>query len=360
MQIPVLAATASLILGIAAPAMAQSTTFTFQGRLTSGGSPASGPHDMRFRLFDAASNGSQVGATLCTENVPVTDGRFSVELDFGPQFATPAARFLEIALRADNGTACSDQAGYFTLAPLQKITAAPLANHAASAFALDAPDGSPTNAVFVDNAGRIGVGTTSPVAPVQVDHDTPVLVLQDPTSALPRQLMAFLNGSGATTGRIGFPTNGSADFIIENTRAGGDIYFAPASGRVGIGSTAPLAALDVRGDIRLGASSQFRAPNLSESVRIVRGGFTRLGQVVRGAGFTVQRIENAKFRITFNTPFSASPSVTAIAQRLTSPVAVSQDFGSPTASQVTLVTLHVLTDTWSEPDEIDFIAIGPR
>lgn len=359
MRIHIFGVMTSLIL--AAAAAAQSTAFTYQGRLNNGSQPAAGLHDFRFRLFDAATNGSQVGATLCTEDVAVTDGKFSVELDFGQQFVTPAPRFLEIAVRADNGTACSSQSGYFTLAPLQKLTAAPLANHAASAFALDAPDGSPTGAVFVDNAGRIGIGTTSPAAPLHVDNETPVLVLQDPTTATaPQQFMALLNGSGSTAGRIGFLTAGSPHFTIENTRAGGDIYFAPASGRVGIGTTAPLAGLDVRGDIRLGSTSQFRVPNMTESVRIVRGGFTRLGQVVRGAGFTVQRIENAKFRITFNTPFSASPSVTATAQRLTAAVAVSHDSGSPTASQVTLVTFHVLTDSWAEPDEIDFIAIGPR
>lgn len=30
------------------------TAFTYQGQLKSDGSPANGPHDMRFRLFDAA------------------------------------------------------------------------------------------------------------------------------------------------------------------------------------------------------------------------------------------------------------------------------------------------------------------
>ncbi len=42
----------------------QSTAFTYQGNLTSSGSPASGNFDFEFRLFDAADEGHQLGAMV--------------------------------------------------------------------------------------------------------------------------------------------------------------------------------------------------------------------------------------------------------------------------------------------------------
>ena len=46
------------------------TSFTYQGRLTDGGSPASGAYDLQFVLFDAAVGGSQVGPILARGDVP--------------------------------------------------------------------------------------------------------------------------------------------------------------------------------------------------------------------------------------------------------------------------------------------------
>ena len=78
---------------LARPAGAQSTSFTYQGELKNGGQSASGLYDMRFRLFDAPTGGSQPGPTQCIDNVTVTGGRFTAALDFGPQFISTAARY---------------------------------------------------------------------------------------------------------------------------------------------------------------------------------------------------------------------------------------------------------------------------
>jgi hypothetical protein len=40
-------------------ALAQNSTFTYQGRLTDGGAPANGTYELEFKLFDAASGGTQ-------------------------------------------------------------------------------------------------------------------------------------------------------------------------------------------------------------------------------------------------------------------------------------------------------------
>ena len=51
------------ILSSFALAWAQSTAFTYQGRLTNGGSPANGIYDMQFALFDNLTAGTQIGTT---------------------------------------------------------------------------------------------------------------------------------------------------------------------------------------------------------------------------------------------------------------------------------------------------------
>src|SRR5262249_699256 len=75
----------------------QTTAFTYQGSLASGGTPATGAYDFQFKLFDAAMGGTQVGATISSNSVMVSNGVFTVALDFGASAFPGAARFLEIS-----------------------------------------------------------------------------------------------------------------------------------------------------------------------------------------------------------------------------------------------------------------------
>jgi len=118
----------------ARPAQAQplTTAFTYQGELQSAGLPATGPHDLRFRLYDAAAGGAQIGSTLCSDDVALAAARFTVSLDFGAAF-TGQQRFLEIEVRADTGLNCTDATGFVILSPRQPLTAAPNALFAQTA-----------------------------------------------------------------------------------------------------------------------------------------------------------------------------------------------------------------------------------
>src|SRR5262245_16557970 len=87
-------------------APAQGTAFTYQGKLTDSGNLANAAYDMQFKLFDALVNGNQIGATLTFDGtggnppaVSVSNGIFTVNLDFGSAALTGADRFLEINLR---------------------------------------------------------------------------------------------------------------------------------------------------------------------------------------------------------------------------------------------------------------------
>jgi hypothetical protein len=100
------------------------TGFTYQGRLTDGGSPANGAYDFEFELYDAASGGTTLG-TLTVGNATVTDGLFTVQLNFGAGVFTGDARWLEIGVRP------GDSSGAYTaLSPRQALTAAPYALYA--------------------------------------------------------------------------------------------------------------------------------------------------------------------------------------------------------------------------------------
>ena len=96
--------------------------FTYQGRLMRDDRPVNGTCDLRFRLFDAASGGSQVGSTVTRAGTMVTNGLVSVSLDFGADAFTGDARWLEVAVRCPAGSG-----SYTTLSPRQPIRAVPYA-----------------------------------------------------------------------------------------------------------------------------------------------------------------------------------------------------------------------------------------
>src|SRR5215203_1018719 len=89
----------TFLIGMAAiTAVAQGTEFAYQGSLRDGPQPANAVYDLEFALFDALSAGTQLGTTQTRNGVTVTNGSFSVLLDFGAQFPG-ANRFLEIRIR---------------------------------------------------------------------------------------------------------------------------------------------------------------------------------------------------------------------------------------------------------------------
>ena len=110
------------------PSFAQSTAFSYQGRLTANGSPANGGHELRFGLFGSATNGNPIGVAVTNAPVMVADGLFIATLDFGAAAFDGPPRWLEIAVRRSGGTN-----GFATLEPRQPLLAAPYAVHAATA-----------------------------------------------------------------------------------------------------------------------------------------------------------------------------------------------------------------------------------
>jgi hypothetical protein len=103
------------------PLVAAGNGFTYQGKLIDTNSPANGQYDLQFTLYDTPTAGTLVGSPITMTNQTVTDGLFTVQLDFGASAFQGSARWLEIAVQPTSG------GGYTTLSPRQPLTAAPYA-----------------------------------------------------------------------------------------------------------------------------------------------------------------------------------------------------------------------------------------
>ena len=100
---------------------AQGTAFTYQGRLNDGANLANGIYDLRFETYDAASGGSGQGRPVTNSAVSVSNGLFTVTLDFGAGVFNGPNPWLDIGVRPTG-------LGPFTsLVPRQPVTATPYA-----------------------------------------------------------------------------------------------------------------------------------------------------------------------------------------------------------------------------------------
>ena len=138
-----------VMVAVAGVAGAQPTAITYQGLIESKGERAAGPVDLRVRLYDALVGGAQHGPQLSFDAVTLTDGTFTLAMDFGVSPYVPNAdRWLEIDVRTVG------EASFTTLAPRQALTAVP--------FAMN------TRGIFVDEQGQVGVATSAPNAMLHV------------------------------------------------------------------------------------------------------------------------------------------------------------------------------------------------
>jgi len=111
---------------------ALTSAFTYQGLLTDGATPAGGTYQMTFKLFDAGTGGTQVGSTITSNSVAVSNGVFTIVLDFGaPALNTNADRWLEIAVKKPADP------GFSTLSPRTQLTSSPYSLRTLSASSAD-------------------------------------------------------------------------------------------------------------------------------------------------------------------------------------------------------------------------------
>jgi hypothetical protein len=266
--------TAIVIGGIAqAPLMgaAVGTAFTYHGQLKEDGLPTNGIFDLRFRLFND-TNGV-VGGPICFDSVQVVNGLFTLALNFGTAF-DGSARELEVGVRLNNVAGDCLSGAYTVLAPRQNITATPYAAYALNApngNSLDAADGNPVDALLVDAAGNVGIGTAGPENDLHIFHgsagtitahgNAPVVV-ENNANAYINILTPDANESGLLFGRPSSTVPNAAGGVIFNSfpntdglqfRTGGNQtrLVISSSGNVGVGTSAPTHLLHVNGSARV-------------------------------------------------------------------------------------------------------------
>src|SRR5215471_5226567 len=219
----------------AAAAFAQSTAFTYQGRLQDGGSPATGNYDFQFTLWDALSGGSQQPPsspiTVSLMSVPVTGGVFTVQLDFGAAAFPGANRWLEVNVRPVG-------AGSFTtLSPRQPIASTPYALRSASAGTADAA----TNATQLGgmSASQYVLVSDSRLSDARAPTAGSANYIQNTTT--PQAGSNFnISGDGTAGGTLsGNTVNSSTTLNIAGNKVmsvTGDTNFPTSNTFVGVGS----------------------------------------------------------------------------------------------------------------------------
>jgi len=212
------------------------TAFSYQGRLIDANSAAEGLYDLQFKLFDDPNVilGMQLGSAIDLNDLDIIDGYFAIGLDFGdgdPNVFNGAARWLEMAVRPGDSNDVND---FVILSPRQQLMPSPYAIYAETAGvaqALGGADGSATTTVYVDTEGKVGIGTTTPTAKLDVEGDIHASETISSGSSL---IIDGLND------RI-TATSGSIDFDDENLIT---------TGKVAIGMTTPREALEVVGTVK--------------------------------------------------------------------------------------------------------------
>lgn len=148
------------LVGLDAAAAPLSSRFTYQGVLEQSGAPASGSFDLSFQPFGLLTGGTALAPEVVVENVVVTDGAFSVPLDFGEGFFVGDEVFLSIGVRSGASTGA-----FTTLAPRQPVTATP--------YALTAMSLAETGTGQSSLLGRLGFTT----ATININADSPSIAI---------------------------------------------------------------------------------------------------------------------------------------------------------------------------------------
>ena len=211
------------------PVAAQDTAFTYQGKLTDNINPATGQYDFSFSLWDALSDGAQVGETNLIPGVTVTNGTFTLTLDFGAAAFPGANRYLQVAVRPTGGGT------YTTLSPRQPITPTPYALNAAQLGGLAASGllQNSTTQQASSNFNISGNGTAGGTLSANVVNATTQFNLGGQRMLSAAGLNNLFAGFNAGTNNLGgFNTFFGANAGEQNTTGNGNSFFGDFSGRL--------------------------------------------------------------------------------------------------------------------------------
>jgi len=250
-----------LLIGLAAcaanVAWAQSTIFTYQGRLSANGTPANGFYDFRFTIYKIEVGGQILAGPQTNAAVAVTGGLFTIPLDFGKQPFLGVNRFLDIGVRP------TGSANDFTsIGPRVRIASAPYAIAAANvidgavtAESLSPGPGSEGQILRMSNgvlAWGSGTGTGGSVSSVGTGPGLlggPITTTG--TISLDSTIVPLLNGNQTFTGSNRF--SGVVTSINSSNKFAG-VFFGNGAGLSNIVASATNSTVTMAGDV-IGPSS---------------------------------------------------------------------------------------------------------
>ena len=106
---------------------AQGSAFTYQGQLQNNSSPASGTYNLQFSLYTNSANGAAVAGPVTTSAVAITNGLFTVTIDFGGAVWNGQTNWLQIGVETNGSNS------FTVLLPRQQLTPTPYAIFAGTA-----------------------------------------------------------------------------------------------------------------------------------------------------------------------------------------------------------------------------------
>jgi len=223
------------------PALGQvGTAITYQGQLKNAGTPVNSPTDMRFSLWTDPAGGTQLGSTVTSLAVPVSQGLFNASMDFGVDpYDSDQAAYLQIDVRNPAGVGA-----YVPMGSRQRLTAAPYS--------------AATRGLNVNSNGEVAIGS----------------------GAWAGLLKFARGGDGGTAGILGWLTPGDDTTLRLANNGGGGILRLDANtatvfhrttddaelmritngGNVAIGTPTPTARLTVNGTVH-SLSGGFKFPD---------------------------------------------------------------------------------------------------
>jgi hypothetical protein len=217
-------------------------TISYQGFMTDaeGNAVPDGTYEVTFSLYN--SHGANESLWSEKLNVTIREGILNVILGKTNPLSLPfdTAYWLGIAIGAQS-----------ELVPRIELTAAAYAlaspggggGSDGDGYSLDAVDGDPLDAVYVDSLGEVGIGTTNPTAALHISANHPKIKLNMPASSTDNLIeLRFYKEDTIKTAIAWDKRNGRTTFSNQ-----GHISIVIKDRRVGIGVLDPVNALDVKG-----------------------------------------------------------------------------------------------------------------
>ncbi len=216
---------------------------SYQGRLTNNnGGPLAGPVQLVVRFYDAASGGTVLFSETHAD-VPLAKGVFSI------QIGSQGGGVPDSALNSAETWLGISVDGGVELTPRTRMGMVPFAAKAAVAERTSAAEklvtpGTFTPAVSVDTAGKVGIGTASPVHNLEILDEAGDVSLALFGRSTDNATIAFGRDPGITGYTVGESYDQSFRMVaggISSTKG----ILLDVDGRVGIGTSSPAHNLEV-------------------------------------------------------------------------------------------------------------------